>query len=314
MLWKDKMRVLVSGIASDIGFGVGRILRDWNNTFILYGMDLHLEHAGNFVFDECLLAPPASDESYIDWLKNIINSYKIDIFIPTSEAEISKISSLNLDNDLNVKILCNQKFVVNNSLDKHACMNLLAKFGISVPANGIAGGNKPDSYPIIVKPRSGQGSKGIKIIKNESEMYDMDVNYIWQELLLPDNEEYTCPVFVSSKNEIRILIIKRKLVGGLTGSGIVVENREIYNYVKKIVQVLGVKGVINIQLRLTKNGPLLFEINPRLSSTVVFRDKMGFQDLKWWISDSLGLPIPEYIPPAKGTFFFRGTCEYISKI
>jgi len=70
-------------------------------------------------------------------------------------------------------------------------------------------------------------------------------------------------------------------------------------------------GCINIQLRKTNKGPLLFEINPRISSTVVFRDKMGFTDLKWWIMDLLELQIPKYTKPRTGLKFYRGIKEYI---
>ena len=71
------------------------------------------------------------------------------------------------------------------------------------------------------------------------------------------------------------------------------------------------KGVLNIQLRLTSDGPVLFEINPRLSSTIVFRDKLGFTDLRWWINDITSLNKNEYKQPKAGTKFFRKTHEYI---
>ena len=83
------------------------------------------------------------------------------------------------------------------------------------------------------------------------------------------------------------------------------------SYLKKIVNVLGVIGSVNIQLILTKEGPLLFEINPRLSGTIVFRDKIGFKDLRWWISDTLGLKVARYYPPKNGIKFYRGYTEYI---
>ena len=41
--------------------------------------------------------------------------------------------------------------------------------------------------------------------------------------------------------------------------------------------------MLYIQLPMTKQGLMLFKINPRLSSTLVFRDMLGFADLQWWI-------------------------------
>ena len=68
---------------------------------------------------------------------------------------------------------------------------------------------------------------------------------------------------------------------------------------------------MNIQLRMTEQGPMLFEINPRLSSTLVFRDMLGFSDLQWWIYSQLDQEIPKYHKPKAGTLFYRGIAEYI---
>jgi carbamoyl-phosphate synthase large subunit len=129
---------------------------------------------------------------------------------------------------------------------------------------------------------------------------------------MPDDQEYTCPVYASAKTDMRILVIQRKLEFGQTSSGVVVDNPEIERYVRAIAAAMQLDGAINIQLRLTESGPLLFEINPRLSSTLVFRDKMGFTDLRWWVAEKLDLDIQPYRAPKTGTRFYRGVREYIS--
>lgn len=314
------MNILVSGVASDVGFGVARILRNWDHTKKLFGVDIKTDHPGKFVCDACELSPLPSDDRYISWLENYIKSHNIDLFVPTSDAEISFLVSQNLTSLCDAKILINEKHVVEKSLDKHECMNFLSTKGIDVPRHGLL--NKYDKvsskwyesdlFPIILKPRFGQGSKGFRKIRSKEEFpeFEHDV-YIWQEYLQPDDLEYTCAVYCSDTIEKRILIIKRHLQGGVTGSGVIVKNKEIYEYISSIVEAFQLKGVINIQLRLTKSGPLLFEINPRLSSTVVFRDKLGFSDLKWWINDLFSLDNSEYNEPLEGTKFYRKTHEYI---
>ena len=58
-------------------------------------------------------------------------------------------------------------------------------------------------------------------------------------------------------------------------------------------------------------GPKLFEINPRASSTVVFRDKLGFEDFKWRILETLGMELTHYEEVYAGIKMFRGNTEYI---
>lgn len=311
------MNVLVSGIAGDIGFGAGRILRDWGWMGQLYGIDIHSEHPGEFVFDHHTVAPRAADGSYLNWLELHIKRHNIGLFIPTSEAEISVLSAHGLHEIAGARILISNHQAISVSLDKRACMSFLGERGIRVPKNGIVGVSSPLRYPVIVKPRAGQGSKQVQKIDDAHTFSERaTVGQIWQEYLAPDDQEYTCPAYHSVARGTQILVLRRTLSGGLTGRGEVVNESRIEHYVAEISRAINLVGAINVQLRLTENGPCLFEINPRLSSTLVFRDKMGFCDLRWWIQDTVGVehtpPLPPYRPPSIGTRFYRGTQEYIT--
>lgn len=307
------MNILISGVAGDIGLGVARILRSNNWNGEIHGMDIQRDHAGQFMCDYITTSPKADDESYLNWLSNYVSDNNIKVFIPTSEAEISKIVFERIDTIANAIVIKTNDLVVEKCLDKHECLSYLLSCGISVPKHGLLSEKKPNTYPVIVKPRSGQGSKGIlKVFSDEQLPTFQTKNLVWQSYLEPDDEEYTCPVFRSAETGTRTLIIKRTLQGGFTSKGEVINNSKIEEYVGQIANVLELDGVMNIQLRLTKQGPKLFEINPRLSSTLVFRDKLGFCDLSWLLSLRLALPIADYTPPTAGTRFYRGVQEYIS--
>jgi carbamoyl-phosphate synthase large subunit len=311
------VNVLISGIAGDIGFGAGRILRDWGWAGRLYGIDIISEHPGSFVFDHHAVAPRATDATYLNWLEQHVERHNIGLFIPTSEAEISLLSEQGLSTIRNAVILICNHITISNSLDKRKCMSFLAAKGVRVPDNGIVGIASPITYPVIVKPRSGQGSKQIQRIEDAQTFAERAIpGQIWQEYLAPEDQEYTCPIYYSAKRGIKILVIRRSLTrGGVTGRGEVIYEPRIEKYLEEIAQHLEVRGTINIQLRLTQDGPCLFEINPRLSSTLVFRDKMGFCDLRWWIQDMLGEDkAPELsnkLSPEPGTKFYLGAQEYI---
>ena len=157
--------------------------------------------------------------------------------------------------------MINNFFTVKNSLDKHQTLSYLKNKGIDVPKNGIVGETFPNFFPVIIKPRYGQGSKGVRIVYKEEELQPSLKDFVWQELLLPEDQEFTCPVYKFGKSGIRSLILKRKMMNGMTLSGTVVKNKEIENYIEKISNKMELEGSINIQLRMTKNGPILFEIN-----------------------------------------------------
>ena len=48
---------------------------------------------------------------------------------------------------------------------------------------------------------------------------------------------------------------------------------------------MNLKGSINVQLRITEEGPMIFEINPRFSSTAFMRHKLGFSDVNWAVKE-----------------------------
>ena len=305
------MRVLVSGVAGVIGLGVGRVLKDWGIFDRMYGIDISDDHPGKIIFDQINIAPSADDSSYLEWLCDFISNNAINLFIPTSDAEIF-VASNNLDQiQKHAKILINDQLIVNKSLDKWETLNFLDSNDIAVPTNGIVGQDIPSNFPVIVKPRRGQGSKGLQKIKAQSAFKNCLKDSVWQDLLGPSDEEYTCAVYVSKNLNFKTLLIKRSLVDGYTGKGVVIKNKKIKDYVESIAKAFNKPGCYNVQLILTKEGPRIFEINPRLSSTVVFRDKLGFNDLRWWVSELLNIEYFAYEDVAEGTRIYRGNNEYI---
>ena len=285
-----------------------------NPAFLILIKGIPAPHPASIIFDQIDIAPKADHRDYLHWLTDYIQNNKIDVFIPTSEAEIFSVS-----NEINrfqklCKVLINDHFLVEKCLDKYETLIFLKANNIAIPANGVVGENNyPLKYPVIIKPRRGQGSKGSKKVESLSIFKSSPNGYVWQEYLTPENEEYTCAIYVAKNFSIRKLIIKRSLIGGYTGKGIVVDNNIINNYVENIAKTFKKSGLFNIQLILTNEGPKLFEINPRLSSTLVFRDKLGFHDLRWWINECLNNELPDYSPVTKGIKIYRGSIEYIVK-
>lgn len=310
------MNILITAIAGDIGFGAGRILRKWGWLGSLHGADAREKHPGLAVFDRVSLAPPATDPTYLAWLEDYVTNNDINIVLPTSESEIGFFAAEKLSVINSAPILTNSPFTVKTSLDKFECMSFLASRGVAVPRNGLVGAGYPTIFPVIAKPRFGRGGRGLQHLDSMAEFREKaTAGEVWQEYLSPGNKEFTCAIYRSERRPQRNLIMRRELHHGTTSNGEVVVDDDIEHYLTQIAEALNVEGAINIQLRLTNQGPLLFEINPRLSSTLVLRDEMGFHDLRWWLDDVAGSEntphVPQFTRPRAGTIFFRGFQEYV---
>jgi carbamoyl-phosphate synthase large subunit len=282
--------VLITGCAGDIGLGIARIIRDLPWIEKIYGCDINDQIPVSYFYDGFRKIPKVKDPNYLESIATMNNEFKFQLIIPSSEPEL-RFFSRNKITDINgVPLLIPSFEIMNLGFDKLRTSLYLKENGYPFPWVAEVSNSYPVEFPCIVKSRYGSGSKTINIVHKESLEYFKKnyPEYIFQELLLPNSEEYTCGVFRTKNGETRTIIFKRVLVGGRTGYAEVVKNAEIENLLLKIAEDIKFHGSINIQLRLTEKGPIIFEINPRFSSTVVFRHKLGFEDVKWAILDLFG--------------------------
>ncbi|MEK9657777.1 MAG: ATP-grasp domain-containing protein [bacterium] len=289
-----RKNILVTGCADANGQAIINIIRDAFPKFFIVGTDVYANHVGKFMCNQFEIVPFASHDNYISVIQNLIDKYDINILVPTSEIEICFFNKRRTFlNHLDVSVLIINEFAVDVGLDKLKTMETLGEKNILVPWTLNAQIDDPKEYPCIFKNRSTSGSKSVELIHNakEAQRCCLREKSVWQEVLLPANQEYTCCIYRSKSGEIRILVMLRELENGETKYAKIVQSNEINCYLKSIALALDLKGSMNIQLVLTKNGPLLFEINPRFSSTVGFRHLVGFRDFEWQLLELMKIDL-----------------------
>ncbi|WP_462250695.1 ATP-grasp domain-containing protein [Ekhidna sp.] len=314
---KTKYAFLVTGCGGDLGQSIGKILNELDLVGSLYGMDISDRNAAQFIFENFTVGLPCNNPNYLKSLKEFIASNDIDFVIPASEQELRYF----FENDITQNIGSAQLVTASTKAlevgyDKLNTAIFLKENSLPFPETKLLSETNSIEFPIILKSRSGSGSSQVHIIKDK-ESFDFyskrNPDFIAQEYLEGDGGEYTCGLYRSSNREVRTLIFKRELTaGGYSNYGEVVENQTIEKLLHDISTSLNFFGSINVQLRLTKKGAVVFEINPRFSSTVLFRHMLGFKDLEWSIEDALGMEISPYTNKSVGKKFYKGFSEFIS--
>lgn len=303
-----KYNVMVTAVGGDIGQSVARVLRRLDMVRTIVGTDMSNDHPGSFFVDAFFQVPPANVSSFIPSLEAIIAKYQIDFLIPISEPEIKTIHEAHASGWSPARLVIPQGLTLPTCLDKFETIQFLGARGISVPWTTLTTQGMPPEFPCILKDRLSWGSKSIVIID------DMETarwyasrrpNGLFQELLLPDDQEYTCGVFRSRTGKIATVVFRRTLSGAQTGKATVVVNQVIEELCTRIAHALQLRGSINVQLRNTAKGPIPFEINARFSSTVIFRELIGFRDVLWSFLDVFGQDFDcSFLPPV-GTRIYR---------
>jgi carbamoyl-phosphate synthase large subunit len=179
-------------------------------------------------------------------------------------------------------------------VDKHATVEALRQLGLPAPWTVRADQAPPESFPCILKDRFGSGSRSVVIVRNPREAEDMARarrDALFQELLEPADREVTCAVYRTRDRRVGVVQMLRRLAGGLTGWARVISDEAVKRTCEVLAEGLELQGSMNVQMRLTDKGPRVFEINPRFSSTVLMRHKLGFTDVAWSLDELEGKPV-----------------------
>jgi carbamoyl-phosphate synthase large subunit len=285
--------ILITGIGGDIAQSIATILIESYPEIRLIGTDISTRHAGYLLVNKVFIMPVATSEKYLDSMRALIKEQSVDIVIPTNEQELSVFSPL-IDELGEDRCITAGVKVLDIGLDKLKTKKFIASLGIPVPWTISAEENKPLKFPCIFKARSGSGSKNIFKVDSQDEVSFLVGKYphsIFQESLEPEGQEVTCAVYRTRDGRISVLQLLRKLTEGTTSWAKVINNKEALEMCIKIAKGAALQGSMNIQLILTDSGPRIFEINPRFSSTVLMRHKLGFCDLLWSLDEIKGLNI-----------------------
>ena len=310
----EKLNILVTSCGGDIGQSIGKILKDLGH--ITFGQDINEKTPSKFIYDEFKVGLRVTNKDYLEALKETIKNNNIQVVIPASEIDLVFYSNLSKKEALTLgaKLLIPNQSLIETAIDKKKTCDFLKKNNLPYPT--VYDTKKVNiKYPCISKPRKSSGGTNVFIVENENESSfyrNKYNNLIFQELLDGEKGEFTCCCFMGSKGLFRSIILKRDLaVGGYSKYGEVIEDNSITDLLLNLSKLLNLRGSINIQMRIHQGLPTIFEINPRFSSTVLFRHLFGFKDLQWSIEDLMEMKISKYIKPKAGSCFFRGYSEYI---
>ncbi|MFZ4776996.1 MAG: ATP-grasp domain-containing protein [Terrimicrobiaceae bacterium] len=282
--------ILITGIGGDIGQSVALILRESRPDIRLIGVDIHSQHGGPLFVDRCELVPAAAAPGYFEALKGIVQKHSVDFVIPMSEPELGACLPFQ-EMAPGVKWITPGARVVETGLDKLATISALTGLGIPVPWTIPAKGGSPICYPCILKSRYGSGSRSVFTLSNGEDLSYLVKRWpdaVLQEMLLPAERELTCAVYRTLQGRVASLLMLRRLTGGFTGWAKVIHDEDTSRMCEAVAHGLDLRGSMNIQLRLTDQGPRIFEINPRFSSTVLMRHRIGFTDVLWALSEAEG--------------------------
>lgn len=278
---KEKLqtRVLVTAVGTVNGASVVEELKKYKSTSIyVIGVNSTPRNyvvTSKFV-DEYYEFPSAieNQEQYLRYVLSFCVEHKITHLICFIDEEVASFSkNKNLFDEIGVKLCLADFHTVSLCHFKDKFSDWVKK---TIPDIWIKTYTEFDEitendFPLFVKPIEGRASIGCKILKNRNELeLFLRENNNGEEFIVQEKisgEIVGVDVLRNRKYSQIAVIQKREILRNSNGCGTVVEiidNSELENICKQIAEKLDLNGIINVEFFITKEGPKIIEINPRL--------------------------------------------------
>jgi carbamoyl-phosphate synthase large subunit len=299
----DKIKVLITGGGAPGAAGIIKCLRERKDLFLISG-DKNEDAYGKYLTDDFVQLPDALHKDFCSFVLAYCKKQEVKIVLPLVTKELGPFSlAKSLFKQAGITVLVSDYNSLQTANDKGYLYQSLMESEIRVPefrrVNDWFDMHKAIQdlgYPhkeVVIKPCVSNGLRGFRIIKpdlNEKELllnHKPDNSYITLEKLqqifardsMPDyvvceylpGEEFTVDVLAQNGNSLQIVPrLRTTMTGGISTRGELVNQLEIKEYVKKIINHLKLNWLIGVQVKKAVDGSYkILEINPRVQGTTV---------------------------------------------
>jgi carbamoyl-phosphate synthase large subunit len=225
-----------------------------------------------YLADEALQTRRTDDPAYVADLLGAVALHAIGLVVPTIDTDLLVLAASKASfGTLGCRIAVSTESFVEVTLDKHQTGITFGAAGIRVPLSWLPPIASTADLPqrVFVKPRRGSASQGAyEIARDELEsVLRLVPEAVVQEVLT--GPEITVDALFDFEGRPIHFVPRRRIrtLGGESVQGVTLDHDPtIEAWIERVLNLcseLGALGPMTIQAFLTKDGPVLSEINPR---------------------------------------------------
>lgn len=225
--------------------------------------------------DKQYIVPRIDEENYLDVILHICRENNIKAVLSLIDPELSLLAE-NKDKFLALGItpIVSDYDIVEMCYDKYCFYKFLSKNGFNTIRSyididqfykdvevGII------QYPVFVKPVKGSASININKVTNKKEielLFKRYQNLMIQEFI--DGIEYGADVYIDIISAKPVAIFtkeKIKMRAGETDKSVSYKDEKLFELIKRFVEKVGFKGIIDMDIFKVKDEYYISEVNPR---------------------------------------------------
>lgn len=300
-------RVLVTGTGGPAGVAVVRSLLKRADVD-LFSADMDGWASGLYLVpaDRRRIVPRGLAPEFVDAIIDICRADEIDVVFSTVDAELPALAARRdeLHAETGAVLAAPSIATLEVTLDKFLLAERCTGV-VRVPetrlldADGVAAGWE---FPVIVKPRRGAGSRGVRVVEDSDALTALgyDDALIIQEHLPGD--EFSVDVFADASGSVIAAVprTRTRVDSGVSIAGRTVSNDELERTAASVATAIGLVGVANVQLRYDSNGvAALLEVNPRFPGAMPLTIAAGVDMPSLALDLALGVQLPDAVPFAE---------------
>jgi carbamoyl-phosphate synthase large subunit len=294
------IRVLVTGAGGPAGVAVIRSLLARADVEV-FAADMDGWASGLYLVEAShrRLVEPGRSAEFVDGIIGLIASDSLDVVISTVDVELPALARRR-DELAPAALAAPSLDTLELALDKFVLAERCAPL-LRVPettllnAEGVA---RDWTFPVIIKPRQGAGSRGVHLIQSREDLVAVgtDESIIIQEHLPGD--EYSVDVIAGSDGNVIAAVprTRTRVDSGVSIAGQTVHSAELESTAAAVARAIGLVGVANVQLRYDSAGvPALLEVNPRFPGAMPLTIAAGVDMPSLALDLALGRSLPERV-------------------
>lgn len=223
--------------------------------------------------DQAYRVPLSTDPAYLGELLAICEGEGVRLVVPTIDDELPLIGAAReAFAAAGAFAACSSEATALTCNDKALTCARLIEAGLPAARTWLPNAVPADEpFPLFIKPRGGRGAVGAHVVRNRRELAffrDYVESPIVQEYL--SGPEYTIDVLCDTAGRPLAIVPRERVVirSGVIDRGRTVKSPVLIELAERVCAVMPFVGPINIQCRMRRDTPAVFEINPRFSGGI----------------------------------------------
>ena len=192
--------------------------------------------------------PRIDDPGYVPALRALCDDFDVGAVVPLTDLDLSVLARARRDGILPAFVP--DPGITDATYDKYEAHLLLERLGLPSPPT-VLPGTEPESYPVMVKPRRGSGARSIHAAPDRAAM-EFFVAYVDEPVMvqkLMQGPEFSMDC-LSDLDGRCLNVIPRTMIesrGGESIKGTVIDDPELVELGRSVVDALGVRGPCTVQ-------------------------------------------------------------------